>query len=161
MRTQRALLFGALGASAMSATAVLLRAAGVPIRIEMLLGTAVGLPQGNLAFAVGLLMHFAIGGAAGLVYCWLFERVWLHGGAATGMILAVIHATLIGMAVGLTPHHHPLVPASMADPGPYFSNAGALGVLSFYAMHLLFGAIVGQGYGHVAAEREWAPSGRS
>jgi hypothetical protein len=161
MRTQRALLFGLLGASAMSATAVLLRAVGVPIRLEMLLGTAVGLAPGNLAFVVGLMMHFAIGGAAGLLYGWLFERVWLHGGASTGMLLAVIHATLIGMAVGLTPHVHPLVPSSIPDPGPYFSNAGALGVLSFYAIHLLYGAIVGQGYGHVAAEREWAPSGRT
>jgi len=34
------------------------------------------------------------------------------------------------------------------------------GVVAFFAIHLLYGAIVGAGYGHVVAEREWAPAGR-
>jgi hypothetical protein len=110
-----------------------------------------------VAFVVGLAMHLAIGGAFGLLYGWLFERVWNHGGASTGMILAVIHAALIGMAVGLTPRFHPLVPEVLADPGPFFANGGTLGVLSFFGVHILYGAIVGHGYGHVAAERDWHP----
>jgi 2-methylcitrate dehydratase len=44
------------------------------------------------------------------------ETVWDHGGASMGMILGVLHAALVGMAVGLTPQWHPLVPERIADP---------------------------------------------
>jgi Na+(H+)/acetate symporter ActP len=151
-------MFGMAGALAISALSAGLRAAGLPIRLELLLGTSLGLPAGTLAFVVGLAMHLAIGGAFGLLYAWLFETVWNHGGASMGMILGVVHAALVGMAVGLTPQFHPLVPEQLADPGPYFANAGAIGVVAFFAMHVVYGAIVGHGYGHVANERQWAPS---
>ncbi|MBS2016726.1 MAG: hypothetical protein JST00_27830 [Deltaproteobacteria bacterium] len=160
MRTGRAIVFGALGAAAISVLSVGLRAAGLPIRLELLLGTLTGLPPGTPTFAFGLLIHLALGGLFGLLYAWLFERVWSHGGAATGAILAILHAALIGMAVGLTPQFHPLVPEQLHDPGPYFANAGVAGVVAFFAIHVLYGAVVGAGYGHVIAEREWAPTGR-
>jgi len=158
MRAQRAMVFGVLGALAISVISEGLRLVGYPIRIELLLGTSIGLPPTTLAFAVGTVMHLAIGGAFGLLYGWLFETVWKHGGASMGMILGVLHAALIGMAVGLTPTFHPLVPQVLPDPGPYFANAGSLGVLAFFGAHLIYGAIVGHGYGHVATEREWAPT---
>jgi hypothetical protein len=160
MRAKRALFFGVVGASTISILSALLRWIGLPITIELLLGTSVGLGPGTVAFLVGLAMHLAIGGAFGLLYGWLFESVWLHGGAFTGMILGTLHAALVGMAVGLTPSWHPLVPERIADPGPFFANIGPLGVIAFFAIHILYGAIVGYGYGHVANEREWAPAGR-
>src|SRR4051794_21459309 len=122
MRSGRAILFGIIGAGAISVVSAGLRAVGLPIRLEMLLGTSVGLVPSASAFALGLAMHLAIGGAFGLLYGWLFERVWNHGGASTGMILGVVHAALIGMAVGLTPRFHPMVPEHLADPGPFFAN---------------------------------------
>jgi hypothetical protein len=160
MRPGRAILFGVLGAGAISLVSAGLRLLGLPIRIELLLGTLTGMEPTNAAYAIGLVIHLVIGGAFGLLYGYLFERVWDHGGAGTGMILAVIHSALIGIIIGLTPQFHPLVPERLADPGPYFANAGILGVLSFFAIHVLYGAIVGAGYGHVVAEREWAPAGR-
>ena len=160
VRAQRAIAFGVLGAGTISVLSAALRALGLPIRLEMLLGTSLGIEPGGAAFLIGLAMHLAIGGAFGLLYGWLMETVWDHGGASTGMILAVIHASIIGMAVGLTPQFHPLVPERIADPGPFFANIGIAGVLSFFGIHLLYGAIVGHGYGHVEAEREWAPAGR-
>lgn len=160
MRAQRALLFGVVGAGAISAISGVLRLAGLPIGLEMILGTAFGAAPGTGAFALGLAMHLAIGGAFGLLYGWLMETVWDHGGASTGMILSFIHASIIGMAVGLTPHFHPGIPERMADPGAFFANLGAAGVVAFYAIHLVYGAIVGHGYGHVSAERQWAPAGR-
>lgn len=160
MRATRAIFFGVLGAGAISIVSALLRAIGLPIRLELLLGTMFGMQPGPAAFALGLAMHLAIGGAFGLLYGWLFETVWDHGGAFTGMILGTLHAAIVGMGVGLTPQFHPMVPGAITDPGPFFANAGTVGVIAFFAMHILYGAIVGHGYGHVAAEREWAPAGR-
>jgi hypothetical protein len=161
MRPGRAILFGILGALAITIITAIVRAFGVPISIELLLGTLVGLMPGGAAFGVGLLIHLAIGGLFGLLYGYLFERVWDHGGAPTGMLLASLHALLIGIAIGLTPQFHPLVPEVLPDPGPYFSGLGTVAVVTFFVAHLVYGAIVGAGYGHVAAEHQWAPTGRT
>jgi hypothetical protein len=160
MRAKRAIVYGVIGAAAISAASAVLRAIGLPIRLELLLGTMFGAEPSTSSFLLGLGIHLAIGGAFGLLYGWLFETVWVHGGAFTGMILGFLHASLVGMGVGLTPQWHPLVPGHLADPGPFFANVGVAGVLGFYAIHIMYGAIVGHGYGHVAAEREWAPEGR-
>lgn len=160
MRVKRAILCGVLGAGAISAASLIARAIGIPIQLELILGTAFGLAPGGTAFALGLAIHLAIGGAFGLLYGWLFETVWLHGGASTGMILAVPHAALVGMIVGFTPRFHPLIPGTIADPGAYFASVGTVGVVTFFAIHVLYGAVVGAVYGHVASERAWAPAGR-
>ena len=160
MRAGRAIVFGVIGAAAISVASALLRAAGVNVNLELILGTVLGGAPSASTFALGLVLHLTIGGLFGLLYGYLFERVWDHGGAGTGMILAAIHAALIGMGIGLTPQFHPHVPEVIADPGPFFANVGLVGVLAFFAIHVLYGAIVGAGYGHVDAEREWAPQGR-
>ena len=116
MRAGKAILFGVLGAGAISVTSVILRTIGLPIRLELILGTAFGLHPGPAAFALGLATHLAIGGAFGLLYGWLFEAVWLHGGAFTGMLLGTLHAALVGMGVVLTPQFHPMVPSERRRP---------------------------------------------
>ncbi|MBX3233225.1 MAG: hypothetical protein KIT84_20750 [Labilithrix sp.] len=160
MRPGKAILFGVLGAAAISLLSAILRAIGLPLSIEIYLGTLTGIAPGGLAFGIGLLMHLGLGALFGLLYGALFERVWVHGGAPTGMLLSVLHAGLIGMMLGLTPHVHPLVPEALPDPGPYFARLGAAGVISFFLSHVVYGAIMGAGYGHVAGERQWAPTGR-
>jgi hypothetical protein len=158
MRFARAALFGLVGAGAISLVSALLRLLGLPIHIELVLGTLTGLHGGAAAFGVGLAIHLAVGTAFGILYGFLFERVWNHGGAFTGLILGLLHGALFGMFFGLTPQFHPGMPWPIPDPGPYFANAGTLGVLAFFGMHLMYGAIVGGGYGHVASEHDWAPA---
>lgn len=160
MRPGKAILFGVIGAAAISLFSAILRALGLPMSIEIYLGTITGLAPAGAAFGLGLALHLVLGGLFGLLYSALFERVWSHGGAFTGMLLSTLHAGLIGMLLGLADHVHPLVPSRLVDPGPYFSHLGVAGVVSFFLMHLVYGAIVGAGYGHVASERQWAPSGR-
>ena len=161
MRVARAILYGILGAVVISLVTAVLRAAGTPLSIEIILGTLTGMPPGPSAFGLGIAIHLTMGGLFGLLYGYLFEHVWDHGGATTGMLTAVVHASLIGILIGFTPQFHPLIPAQMPDPGPYFANLGPIGVLTFFGAHLLYGAIVGAGYGHVAAEHQWAPTGRT
>ena len=163
MHAKRAFGFGVIGAAAISVVFLGFRPFGVGLGLEILIGTLLGIAPGPAAYVAGLVVHLAIGGAFGLVYGWLFERVWMHGGTAMGVILASLHALLIGMAVGLTPIFHPLVPGRLPDPGAYFSREGVLGVIAFFGAHLVYGAIVGRGYGHVAGEREWGvgAAGRS
>lgn len=159
MRSARAIVFGVLGAAAMSVVSVPLRALGVPIRLEMLLGTLTGIQPGPQAFLIGVLMHLGLGAFFGLLYGALFERVWNHGGAFIGMITTIPHSLFIGMLIGFMPQFHPLVPEVLGEPGPYFSTQGGwLGPVAFFAIHLIYGAIVGGGYGHVASENEWEPS---
>jgi hypothetical protein len=160
MRPGRAFFFGVLGAAAISLLTAALRAFGFPLSIEIIIGTMTGLPPSPGIFVLGLLTHLLVGGLFGLLYGYLFERVWDHGGALVGMLLSVVHASLIGILIGFTPQFHPLIPALLADPGPYFSQLGPIGVLTFFGAHVVYGAIVGAGYGHVAAERQWAPTGR-
>lgn len=160
MKIGRGLLYGLLGAGAISILSTLLRGLGLPIQIELLLGTLFGAQAGPLAFVLGLGIHLTIGALFGVLYAWLFETVWNHGGASTGMILAVLHASLFGMFIGLTPQFHPLIPEQMANPGAFYANLGVGGVVAFFALHIIYGALVGAGYGHVAAEKEWAPAGR-
>jgi hypothetical protein len=160
VRIGRGLFFGVIGGLAISAACIVLRMAGLNIGIELILGTATGIPPGGAAIAAGLAIHVAVAGAFGVLYAWLFERVWVHGGASTGIILGMIQATLLGMLFGLTPQFHPYVPNVVADPGPYFVGLGRLGVAAWFGLHVLYGAIVGGGYGHVVAERQWAPAGR-
>jgi hypothetical protein len=160
MHHGRAILLGIVGASAISLVTAVLRTLGVPLSMELLLGTFLGLQPGGGAFGLGLVLHLAVGGLFGLLYGYLFERVWMHGGALMGMLLSVIHASLIGILIGFMPQLHALIPYEMADPGPFFANLGTVGVAGFFGSHLLYGAIVGAGYGHVATERQWAPTGR-
>lgn len=159
MKPGRAVVFGIAGALAMSLVSFILRAVGVPVQIEMMLGTLTGMMPGTSAFLLGLGMHLTIGALFGLLYGYMFERVWNHGGAFMGMITTIPHSLLIGMLVGFTPQFHPLVPEVLAEPGPYFARIGGwAAALSFFGLHLLYGAIVGGGYGHVASEHQWEPS---
>jgi hypothetical protein len=160
MQAGKAIFYGIVGAAAISLVNAIVRALGVPVFVEVLLGTLVRPVADSGAFGLGLLIHLGMGGLFGLLYGYLFEHVLDHGGATTGMLLAVVHASLIGILIGMTPQFHPLVPATLPDPGPYFARLGVAGVLVFFGAHILYGAIVGAGYGHVAAERQWAPTGR-
>ena len=74
MRPGKAILFGILGAAAISLLTAVLRAAGLPLSIEIILGTLTGLAPSGAAFGLGLLIHLMVGGLFGLLYGFLWER---------------------------------------------------------------------------------------
>ena len=155
MRLARGMTFGFIGAAGISVASALLRAMGIPIDLELVLGTLAGAEPSVTTFMLGLALHLGFGTLFGMLYAWLFERVWHHGGAGTGMLLGVIHAALIGIVIGLMPRFHPLIPELVPDPGPYFANGGAITVIAFFVLHVLYGAVVGAGYGRVASDVKW------
>ena len=143
MEPGKAFLSGVAGAAAMSVLMVLGRALGVELSLEMLLGTMLGLAPSLGAFAVGLLMHLAIGGLFALGYALLFERVAFQASARRGARYGLVHAVIAGLAMGLVPLVHPGVPIPMGSPGPFLTRLGLGGVAMLFATHLLFGAVVG------------------
>ena len=70
------------------------------------------------------------------------------------MLLSVLHAGLIGMLLGLTPHVHPLVPERPSI-RVRTSRISACRRARLLPRAPVYGAIVGAGYGHVSAERQW------
>lgn len=156
MKWNKALGYGVLGAAAMSIVMGLARSMGMHVQLELMLGTMLGIaPEGSNAFVVGLVMHLMMGAAFGATYAWLFERVIHHGGVAAGALVGLPHAIVAGLFMAMIPAVHPFIPESMPAPGAFMSNLGAMGVMAELMLHVMFGAIVGAGYGHVQAERSW------
>ncbi len=73
-RARRASLYGVALGGAVSLVGIGLRAVGVDIHLELLLGTSFGLQPGIIAFFVGLAMQVALGGGCGVLYGWVTER---------------------------------------------------------------------------------------
>jgi hypothetical protein len=152
MRWKRAVAFGVVGAAAMSVLMALARAVGMPVSLEMMLGTMTGAAPGPGPFVLGLATHLTMGGIFGLIYGWIFERIH-HGGAVVGVGIGLVHAVVAGLFMALLPTIHPLMPDRMAPPGAFMSNLRVMGVLAQFVLHAVFGAIVGGGYGHASEER--------
>jgi hypothetical protein len=63
------------------------------------------------------------------------------------VFVAFAHIGLSGVALLALPAIHPLIPDVLPAPGPMMLSLGWLDFVSFVALHLLFGAIVGGFYG--------------
>lgn len=159
MRYGHALLAGVVGGAAMTLLGTIARAAGVPVNVEMLLGTMI-FPPSTTAWVAGLVMHLVISAAIALVYAVGFERLTYRAGAIVGVLFSMVHIVIGGFAMLLIPVIHPLVPGSIAPPGPFMAGMGLLGILLFVLEHVVYGAIVGAGYGRVAQPGELAPRAR-
>lgn len=130
---------------------------GMNVRLELMLGTMFRSP-GQIAWIVGLLMHLMISGLIALAYAWAFENVMHKAGAATGALVSLAHIVIAGVFMGaILPVMHPLVPEQMGGPGYFMANLGAMGIMAFVLLHLMFGAIVGAMYGPVLHPTTAAP----
>jgi len=160
MKWQKAFGAGMLGAVAMSVIMAVARLAGMPANMSMMLGTMLGLTAGGAAWVVGFIMHLVISGALALVYGWVFERVVHHAGIWTGTAVSVFHIVVAGLFLGMMPAMHPAMPGMMNPPGIFLSNLGAMGVVAFVLLHIIYGMIVGGMYGetmHTAPAAGHAP----
>jgi len=154
MKTGKAFLAGVVGGAVMSAIMLMARTLmGMDVKLELLLGTMIGLQPGQAAWIIGFVMHLMISGLIAIAYAWAFENVLPRANAGAGVLVSVVHILIAGVFMGLMPMMHPLVPEMMPGPGFFMLNLGVMGLVAFVMLHVIFGAIVGAMYGPVLHPR--------
>lgn len=151
-----ALLAGVIGGAAMVVARMLLRAVGMPLRMDVLRiwGTLLGAhgPPGRM---VGAVIHLVVSAVVGLVYGWgfdLFEantNLWVWGvlGGSTHWVIA-------GIMMSVLPVAHPEIPDQREAPGPFVTNFGSQDVVGFLIGHVAYGVTVAIAYGWIAEGAE-------
>jgi hypothetical protein len=154
MKTGRAFVAGMLGAVVMSAILWIARNwMGIPAHMETMLGTMVVREAALTAWLVGFGIHVLIGGVLALVYAWAFEHITHRAGVLVGVGFGLIHAVIAGLGNTMIPAIHPMIPERMPAPGAFMANLGTIGIVAEFALHVVYGAIVGGLYGPVVRER--------
>lgn len=150
MKTGKAITAGIVGALAVTVLTWMARSfMGMSVNIEMMLGTMFGAMPGAGTWVFGFFLHLGVGVIFALVYAWCFENLIHRAGAGTGTLFGLVHALISGLMLGVMPAIHALIPEQMPGPGMFMSNMGAIGVMAFFVMHLVYGAIIGGMYGAV------------
>jgi hypothetical protein len=157
MSTSRAVIAGIVGALAITLVTALLRAMGMPVNFELVLGSMFTATIGMTTWLLGFLIHLSAGAMFGAIYAAMFQRWTRRADATTGVGIGAVHALFSGLALGTLPSVHPLVPEQLAAPGIFFVHLGAGGVIVYIGLHLLFGAVVGAMY--AAEHRAHEPAG--
>jgi hypothetical protein len=153
MKTGKAFVAGVIGAVVMSAILWVARnAMGVPAHVETMLGTLVVPTPALTAWLVGFAIHLLIGGVIAIVYAWAFEHVTHRAGWLVGVGFGLLTALVTGLVLTIIPAIHPLIPERMSAPGMFMANLGIIGIVAWYALHAIYGAIVGGMYGPVVRE---------
>jgi hypothetical protein len=137
------------------------------MNLLLLVGTMFA-PVGAAAYGLGLMVHLMMSGAFGLVHGALLESAGVTSpgaGAGYGVVFGLVHALAAGVALGMMPMVHPrlqsrgaLAPAlaggpSRPDeelldaPGLFGLNYPLMTTMGFFALHIVFGVIVGVLYG--------------
>ena len=128
MNPGRAFVAGVVGAIVMSLIMVLLRAAGVPLHIELRLAAVLG----TRIWAIGFVAHLVIGGLLGVVYALIMEHVIGTSGVGPGVLLGAVNTIFAGFAWAL-----------IGGPGRFWSEFGPAGVGALFLVHIAYGATVG------------------
>ena len=115
----------------MSLMMIGLRAAGIPLHIELRLATILG----TRVWAVGLIAYLLIGGAIGVIYGMVFELALHEAGVGPGLMLGAYNFIFAGFAW-----------AMLGGPGRFWSELGPAGVIALFLVHLAYGAVFGALY---------------
>lgn len=143
MSAKHAVIGGLMGALVMTLAAGIARVFLIPVDLELLLGSLFTGQVGLGTWFLGLGLHLAIGALLAVVYAFILEA-WFHRSSwALGVALAVPHAAIAGLCLGVLPEVHPLVPLVLPPPGLFMVNLGPVAVAGFIAVHLIYGGIVG------------------
>lgn len=136
------------------------RLMGMEVNLEMMLGTMLGLSPGPLTWIVGFIMHLVISGLIAMLYALGFERVTHRADWKTGVLFSLVHILIGGIFMGLVPAMHPHIPETLPAPGYFLANHGTLGVVAFFILHMIFGAVVGAVYARTGVRQVSTPPGQ-
>jgi hypothetical protein len=149
MRIRRAVLAGLLGAAIVY---VIVWSAGrlarQPADLCLLLGGSVTADDGAATWMLGAIGQLVIGMIAALVYAAIFEWVTQRAGAIVGLVVALGHVVVAGIATGFLPARQ-LIDAGIDPPGAFLEYRGVVVVAAFVLAHVLFGTLIGALYGRV------------
>lgn len=170
MNAESAVLAGLAGGMAMVAMlymAIWMLPRQMKMNLLLLIGTMFA-PVGATAYGLGLMVHLMMSGVFGLAHGALLESAGVSSigaGVGYGALFGLVHALAAGAALGMMPMVHPrlksraaLTPALAGGPGrpdeelleaPGFFglNYPLMTTMGFFALHLMFGVIVGVVYG--------------
>jgi len=138
---------GVAGALAMSVLSALARSLDVPINFGLLLGTIPGWVPSSDTWTLGFVLHLLFGGLFALPYAWTFEYVTGAATPAIGVRLGALHAIAVGGLLTGVPAVHAGVPELLPAPGAFMLAYGYDGLVAFFLVHLVYGAVVGGLYG--------------
>ncbi|HZS08726.1 MAG TPA: hypothetical protein VFD58_28080 [Blastocatellia bacterium] len=150
MAFNKAVVAGAAGACAWELAARLLIRAGVPLfDIVWLLGTMV--PGGNETWkwwAVGMLVHAAVGAIWAIFYAYFFWSTFDWPPALQGLAFSIGPAILAGLVmIPQMGYMHPLVlGGEMPAPGMFGTGFGWGGPAGVFLGHAIYGLTLGSLY---------------
>lgn len=143
-RFTRAFGAGVFGALVMSVLMAGLRAAGYSsVNLELALGMFLTGRAGVEAWSAGLIWHLLNGGLFALIYAFGFS-ILRKAGAAIGAFFGFIQWAVVGYLLSIfpiwkVPTFFQIVPWTSRGP----VSSGGTTILSIFALHVLFGLIVG------------------
>jgi hypothetical protein len=144
MNWGKSFLAGVIGAVLI--TAILAVAIGIGLKVldfSMMWGTIVGLPVGAAAWIIGFCIHLLVGGLFGLFYLAIF-KAFSGAGVLRGATLGFVQAVITGMIIALLPMVDAAVDRGLLhNSGAYFSRGGVAGIVVYFGIHLVYGAVVG------------------
>jgi hypothetical protein len=118
---------------------------------DMLVGNRTG-----GGWLLGAAVQLVIAIIAALIYAAIFEWVTHRAGAWLGLLVAIPHVIIAGLAVGFV--HVPSLAVGFGPPGAFMEYRGGWIIGAFILAHLVFGLIQGTMYGrtrHVVPR--WVP----
>lgn len=148
MKLSRAIVGGLIGGVAVMAIVWLAGwATGGDGDLSALLGAVITHDDGLLAWTSGCVVQLVVAVIAAIAYAAIFEWVVRRGGAIVGLVVAMGHVIVAGLAVGFLPVDG-IVAAGLQPPAAFMEYRGLWVLAAFVLAHLMFGISVGAMYGH-------------
>jgi hypothetical protein len=113
--------------------------------VVALFGVMIVSGGGVVAWLIGCMVQLVVAAIVGVIYAVVFEWVTRRSGALVGLLIAIPHLVVAGLAMGFIPMGGGEL--GVGHPGAFLEYRGALAIVVFVIAHLLYGITVGVAYG--------------
>ncbi len=143
---------GAIAGATMMIARLALRAAGLPLRMDVtrIWGTLVGV-RGQAQRPVGVVVHIFVSIAVALIYAAAFDAVGASSALALwGLAASLVHWVIAGVMMTILPVAHPEIAGEREAAGMFVKNFGGPDVAGFLVGHVAYGITVAIAYAWLA-----------